>query len=91
MVEADLCRSEINRRIGRIVRLFKWAACEGLVQSSVHQALQALPGLRRGRADVRESEPVKPVPDAFVDAIKPPVSRQVWGKRPTFPGAARIL
>src|SRR4029077_10445827 len=33
---------------------------------------------RRGRADVRESEPVKPVPDAFVDAIKPHVSRQVW-------------
>src|SRR5262249_2722551 len=34
--------------------------------------------LRRGRADVRESEPVKPVPDAFVDAIRPYVSRQVW-------------
>jgi integrase len=37
-----------------------------------------VPGLRRGRADVRESEPVKPVPDAFVDAIRPHVSRQVW-------------
>ena len=26
----------------------------------------------------RESEPVKPVPEAFVDAIRPHVSRQVW-------------
>jgi integrase len=35
-------------------------------------------GLRRGRADVRESEPVRPVPEAFVLAIRPYVSRQVW-------------
>ena len=78
MAEADICRSEINRRIGRIVRVFKWAVSEEMVPSSVHQALQTVPGLRRGRADVRESEPVKPVADAFVDAIKPYVSRQVW-------------
>ena len=78
MVEGDICRSEINRRIGRIVRIFKWAVSEELVPPSVHQALQTVPGLRRGRADVRESEPVKPVPDAFVDAIEPYVSRQVW-------------
>jgi integrase len=78
MVEGDICRSEVNRRIGRIVRAFKWAVSEELVPPSVHQALQTVPGLRRGRADVRESEPVKPVPDAFVDAIKPHVSRQVW-------------
>jgi integrase len=78
MVEADICRSEINRRIGRIVRLFKWAVSEEMVPPSVHQALQTVGGLRRGRVDVRESEPVKPVPDAFVDAIEPYVSRQVW-------------
>ncbi|WP_240911487.1 tyrosine-type recombinase/integrase [Paludisphaera soli] len=78
MAEADICRSEINRRIGRIVRVFKWAVSEEMVPPSVHQALQTVPGLRRGRADVRESEPVRPVPDAFVDAIEPYVSRQVW-------------
>src|SRR5208337_1772650 len=70
MVEAGNCRSEINRRIGRIVRIFKWAVSEELVPPSVHQALQTVPGLRRGQTDVRESEPVKPVPDAFVDAIQ---------------------
>lgn len=45
---------------------------------SVHHGLEAVSGLRRGRADVRESEPVKPVPEAFVDAIRPHVSRLVW-------------
>jgi integrase len=78
MVDGGLCRSEINRRIGRLVRAFKWAVSEEMVPPSVHQALQTVPGLRRGRADVRESEPVKPVPAAFVEAIRPHVSRQVW-------------
>jgi integrase len=78
MVDSGLCRSEINRRVGRLVRAFKWAASEEMVPPSVHQALQTVPGLRRGRADVRESEPIKPVPDAFVEAIRPHVSRQVW-------------
>jgi integrase len=78
MIDAGLCRSEINRRIGRVVRAFKWAVSEEIIPPSVHQALEAVNGLRRGRADVRESEPVKPVPDAFVDAIRPHVARQVW-------------
>jgi integrase len=78
MIDAGLCRSEINRRVGRIVLAFKWAVSEEIVPPSVHQALQAVNGLRRGRADVRESEPVKPVPDALVDTLRPHVSRQVW-------------
>jgi integrase len=78
MVDSDLCRNEVNKRTGKIVRAFKWAVSEELIPASVHHGLQAVSGLRRGRADVRESEPVKPVPDAFVDAIRPHVSRQVW-------------
>jgi integrase len=35
-------------------------------------------GLRRGRTEARESEPVRPVADALVDAVRPFVSRQVW-------------
>jgi integrase len=78
MMDSGLCRNEVNKRTGRIVRLFKWAVGEAMVPPSVHHGLQAVSGLRRGRADVRESEPVKPVPDAFVDAIEPYVSRQIW-------------
>jgi integrase len=39
--------------------------------------LQTVPGLRRGRTEARESEPVKPVPEAFIEAVKPLVSPQV--------------
>ena len=78
MVDSGLCRNEVNKRTGRIVRLFKWAVGEGMAPPSLHHGLQAVSGLRRGRADVRESEPVKPVPDSFVDAIRPHVSRQIW-------------
>ena len=77
-IDADICRSEVNRRTGRVVRAFKWAVGEGMIPPSVHQALQVVPGLRRGRTDVRESEPIKPVPEAFVDAVRPHVARQVW-------------
>jgi integrase len=78
MVDADNCRNVINKRTGRVVRIFKWAVSEGMVPPSVHHGLQAVSGLRQGRCGVRESGPVKSVPDAFVDAIRPHVSRQVW-------------
>ena len=78
MIDAGLCRNEVNKRTGRIVRLFKWAVGEGIVPPSLHHGLIAVSGLRRGRADVRESKPVKPVPDAFVDAIRPHVPPQLW-------------
>jgi integrase len=77
-IDSGLCRSEVNKRVRRVLRAFKWAVGEEMVPPSVHHGLKAVPGLRRGRADVRESEPVRPVPDAFVDAIAPHVSRQVW-------------
>jgi integrase len=78
MIDAGLCRNEVNKRTGRIVRMFKWAVGEAIVPPSVHHGLVAVSGLRRGRADVRESKPVKPVPDAFVDAIRDHVPPQVW-------------
>jgi integrase len=78
MIDSDLCRSEINKRVRRVIRAFKWAVSEEMVPPSLHHGLKALSGLRRGQANVRESEPVKPVPEAFVDAIQPYVSRQVW-------------
>jgi len=78
MIDSGLCRNEINKRVGKIVRMFKWAVSEELTPSSVFHGLQAVSGLRRGRSGVRESPPVKPVPLAFIEAIRPHVSRQVW-------------
>ncbi len=52
-------------------RYRRWVAPE------VHAALKAVEGLRRGQA--RETKPIKPVADDVVNAVKPFVSRQVWG------------
>jgi integrase len=77
MVKSGLCRNEVNRRVRIIVRAFKWAVGEELISPAVHHALAAVPGLAKERCEVRESEPVGPVPDADVDAVLPCVSRQV--------------
>lgn len=71
MIEAGLCRGVINQRIGYLKRIFKWAASEELVSADVYHALQSVDGLRRGRSAARETEPVRPVPDAHVDAVLP--------------------
>jgi integrase len=68
----------VNQRTQRLVRMFAWGVEEAMVPPQVHWGLKAVKGLKKGRSGVRESEPVKPVPDAFVDAIRPHVSRQVW-------------
>jgi integrase len=78
LIEGGLARTEINKRIGRIVRAFKWAVAEQLLPESVYSALKAVEGLKRGRCEARESKRVRPVPDAQVDMIRPYVSRQVW-------------
>jgi len=77
MIAADLSRGVINNRVNRIKRFFKWAASEELIPASVYQAVQALPTLRFGRTEARETEPVKPVADAWVDAVLPGLSPPV--------------
>jgi integrase len=78
LIDAGLSRTTINQRIGRIVRLFKWAASEELIPAGVYQALTTVAGLPRGRSGAREAAPVEPVPDELVEAVRPHVARQVW-------------
>ena len=78
MIGAGLCRNEVNKRVRHVARAFKWGVGEELIPPSVHHGLKALAGLRRGRSEARETEPIRPVPEAFVEAIRPHVSRQVW-------------
>jgi integrase len=75
MIDADLCRTLINRRIDRVKRVFKWAASKALVPVTVYQTLQTLPGLRVGRTEARESTPVKPVDPSHVAATLPFLNR----------------
>lgn len=78
MVEVQkLCRKEVNKRIGRIKRVFKWAVSEELIPSSVFESLRTIEGLRVGRTSARESEPVKPVDDVTVELTLRFVSPQI--------------
>ena len=49
-----------------------------MVPPDIHHGLSAIDGLRRGRHQARETKPVSPVGDEYVDAVGPFVSRQVW-------------
>jgi integrase len=77
-IDAGLCRNECNKRTRHIIRAFKWGVAEEMVPPSVHHGLKAVPGLRWGRSSARETEPVHPVPEASIEAVKPFVPRQVW-------------
>lgn len=77
MIDSGLCRTNINRRIGRVKRVFKWAVENEMISPTVFHGLQAVAGLKAGRCGARESEPVKPVAGELVDAVLPFVSRQV--------------
>ncbi|MFL5328967.1 MAG: tyrosine-type recombinase/integrase [Gemmataceae bacterium] len=77
MITSGLARKTINRRISRIKRLFKWGTEEEIVPPMAYHALQAVAGLSLGRSDAKESEPIKPIQDVFVDATLPHVGRSV--------------
>lgn len=81
MIDEGLARSTINGAAGRIRRMFRWAIGDGneMVPAAVLTGLECVRDLQYGRTSARETEPVKSVPDAFVDAIRPFVTRQVWG------------
>ena len=77
LVEHGLCRTEINKRVGRIKRVFKWAVSEELISPSTHEGLRSVTGLKFGRTTARESKPVKPVEERLIDLTLPFMSPQV--------------
>ena len=74
MIAKGWARRSINLHTGRLKRLFKWGVSKEIVPPSVHQALTAVSGLRAGRSAARESDPVRPVPDAAVGSTLPHLS-----------------
>ena len=71
MIEMDWCRTNINKAIGRLKRMVRWAAENELIPPETYHRLQAVAGLRYGRSGARESEPVKPVSDSAVETTLP--------------------
>jgi integrase len=77
LIDAGHSRQYINKLMPVIVRAFKWAAAEEIVSAEVYHSLQTVEGLKRGRTDAPDTEPVKPVADELVDATLPHMPRVV--------------
>lgn len=77
MIADGMVRAQINKTVGRIRRVFKWGVARNLVPLAAWQKLTTVEGLRAGRSDAAESDPVQPVPVAFVDATLPFLRPQV--------------
>jgi integrase len=78
MIEAGLARNTINGHVGRIRRLFKWGVAEELISVDTYQRLCALTGLEAGRSAAKETDPIRPVSNEMIEAVRPFVSRQIW-------------
>ena len=68
MIRRGHTRKTINSNISRIKRIVAWGVEEGKVKGETLYCLQAVKGLRKGRSGAKESKPVKPVPQALVEA-----------------------
>jgi integrase len=72
MIRSGHSRRYINKNIGRIKRMFKWACGEQLIPPQcIAQTLWAVDGLRKGRTEAREKDPVAPVAEVIVEATLP--------------------
>jgi len=69
--QAALSRGVVNQRVKRIRRMFKWGVEQEMVSATVLQALQAVAGLKRGRTEAYDTEPVLPVSRAVVEDTLP--------------------
>jgi integrase len=78
MIQRGWSRKNINIQVCRIRHVFRWASDNELIPPSVYHGVKAVSGLQKGRSNAKEPEPIKPVPEEHVNAIREFVSRQVW-------------
>ena len=77
MIEAKNSRRYINQNIGRIKRVFRWAASKEWVPVHVYQSLLTLEGLKKGKCKAKETSPVLPIDEASVERTIQQVSQVV--------------
>lgn len=74
MIDHGLARTTVNGSVSRVRRMFRWAVSEEILPPAVVQALDAVPGLRKGRTLAREPEAIGPVAIDDVKATLPLLS-----------------
>jgi integrase len=67
LIDDGGARTYINAQMRRARRIFKWGASEAMIPPSVSQSLAMVEGLRKGKTEARETDPILPVDDAVVD------------------------
>lgn len=77
MVRTGWTRPVINWRVTAIKRLFGWAVEEALIPPSVFEGIRPVRGLKAGRCEAREPEPVRPIEWMQVEPILCHVAREV--------------
>jgi integrase len=77
MIAVGLARRNINGRISRIKRMFRWGSREGMIPAEIYFGPTAVEGLKRDRSAARETLPAKPVPEEHVQGSLPHVNRQL--------------
>jgi integrase len=75
MIASGMCRSNVNRQIHRIRRMFSWGVENELVDPQRYAALKEVKALSQGRTEAVESEPVEPVAESAVTAVRPFLTR----------------
>lgn len=71
MIARGCSRTFINDSVGRIKTMFRRGVAWEIVPPDTYAKLQAVEGLRAGRTDARETEPVLPIGDEVVEATLP--------------------
>ena len=77
MIDDGRCRTNINRLIHWVRRVFRWGVENEHLPPNVYAALAAVPSLKAGRSTAVESEAVRPVDEATVNATLPHLPRIV--------------
>jgi len=77
LISEGCSRPYVNALMQRVARIFRWAAGEAMIPPDVPAALSMVGGLRRGRTEAHETEPVQPVSDDAVEATLPELPRVV--------------
>ncbi len=78
MVEQGWARKYVNKNLGRIKRMLKWAKNNEFVPSKPYDRIRDVEGLKRGQTTAPETDKIMPVPDEHIEAICDYTSRQVW-------------
>ena len=77
-VQQDLARETINKYTGIIRNMFKWGVSHERIPVEAYQRIKSVENLAYGRSKARETEPIRPVPEQHIQAIRPHVPETIW-------------